>query len=848
MSFSNPEFFFLIPALLLLGWRAKSLRLHEPLRALALALCVLLLSGPRLGLGGGGLDLWVLVDRSDSTAGTQATQGREMEEILEGARGGRDRMFLIDYGLDPVRREQGDPEFQGGTHQTRTGNALDFALSQLDPERSSRLLVIGDGYSTEPLGLSAERLLRSGVPLDLRLLTEENANDVRVGSLEVPSRVIPGEAFLVEFTVLGQGSAAVPWELRRGGSTLAKGTVYLKGGSGRVRLADRLGGSGAVRYDLQLSPAKDKHAQNNQGTAWVEVAGGPRVLLLSLYKDDPLAPLLRALGMEVVQVADPKALVPADLARAKLVVLNNVPVHRISTEFLSALPFFVQEQGGGLLMAGGANSFGAGGYFSSAIDPLLPVSMELKTEHRKLATAMAIVMDRSGSMSVSAGGGLRKMDLANAGAARAIELLGTLDAVSVHAVDTTPHEIVALAEVGPNRDELLQSVRRIESMGGGIFIQEGLQAGWDELKKANTGQRHLVLFADANDSAQHPGDYAEVLKEMRAGGATVSVIGMGTEYDKDAHILQDVAEKGGGRIYFNADPNELPALFAEETVTVARSAFIEDVTRTKATASWGEIGVRTPRWLEQIDGYNLSYLRPGASQALVSADEYQAPLLAFWARGAGRVGAISFPLGGPHSESVRQWKDYGDFVQSLSRWLGGEDIPAGLALKASVEGERLNLELLHDDAWAQTVARGAPTLRLVEATPQRGVQTPRDLVWEKIEPGRFRASYPLSPGLPVRGAVRIGQYTLPFGPLSSLGSAEWSFDADRRMELEQLSQRSGGVNRLDLASVWKAPRKTHERPLAPWLLPFLAAVILAEATLTRLGISLLPTRRKGSSR
>lgn len=844
MTFSHPEFFFLIPALIVLGWRAKSLRLHEPLRALALLLSVALLAGPSLKFGGGGLDLWVLVDRSDSASGVIAAQGKEIEDILANGKGSRDRMILVDYGMDAVRRDQGDPEFRGGSHQTRTGSAIDFVLSQLDPARSSRLLVVSDGYSTEPLGLSADRLLRSGVALDHRFLVDDKEGDVRIGALELPTKVVPGEAFLIEFSIHGPGGSAVPWELRRGGSVLAKGTSTLRGDSARVRLADRLGGSGAVRYELQIRPSVDKYPQNNHSTSWVEVAGGPRALLISLYPDDPIAAILRAQGLDLIQVADPKALVPADLTRTRLVILNNVPAHRIAPEFLAALPFFVQEQGGGLLMAGGSNSFGSGAYFSSAIDPLLPVSMELKTDHRKLATAMAIVMDRSGSMNASAGGGLRKMDLADAGAARAIELLGQMDAISVHAVDTTPHEIIPLSEVGTNRDSLLESVKRIESMGAGIYIEEGLQAGWDQLKEAKNGQRHLILFADANDSAQHPGDYAKILEEMRAGGATVSVIGMGTENDKDAHILQDVAEKGGGRIYFNADPNELPAVFAQETVSVARSAFIETVTPTKATASWGEIGVRTPQWMTEVDGYNLSYLRPGASVALTSVDEYEAPLVSFWSRGAGRVAAVSFPLGGTSSARIRGWKDYGDFVQTLSRWLGGEDVPAGLALKAGIEGERLTLDLLHDDSWSEKVAQKAPTVTVSEGGVQRGPETSRSLVWEKIEPGHFRCSSSLTPGRPLRGVVRIGQYTLPFGPLTAVGSAEWAFDPDRRTELQQLSQRSGGVVRLDLASIWNAPRKSHERPLAPWLLGALILVILAEATLTRLGISLIPVRRK----
>lgn len=842
MIFSHPEFFFLLPALILLGWKFKSLRLFEPLRAIALLLCILALAGPTLKLAGGGLDLWVLVDRSESAANTLAIQGPEIEAILNKSKGLRDQLHLVDYGVDAVRREQGDPEFRGGSHQTRTGAAIEFTLAQLDPVRSSRLLVVSDGYATEPLDNAGERLLRSGVPMDHRLLIENLEDDARITALELPTRVVPGEAFLIEFRVTGAVNTSVPWELKRGGGVLAKGTLLLRDGAGHVRLADRLGGSGAVRYELQIKPARDKYPQNNHSTAWIEVAGGPRALLLSLYPDDPIAALLRAQGLDVVQVASPNTLTAVDLTRTRLVIINNIPAARIAPEFLSALPFFVQEQGGGLLMVGGHNSFGSGGYFSSAIDPLLPVSMELKTDHRKLATAMAIVMDRSGSMNASAGGGLRKMDLANAGAARAIELLGAFDAVSVHAVDTAPHEIVSLSEVAPNRDSLLDSVRRIYSMGAGIYIEEGLQAGWDQLKLAKTGQRHLILFADANDSAQHPGDYARILEEMRKEGATVSVIGMGNDTDKDAHILKDVAEKGGGRVYFNADPNELPAMFAQETVSVARSAFITEQTPTKATASWGEIGVRTPKWMQAVDSYNLSYLRPNASVALLTTDEYQAPLVAFWSRGAGRSAAVSFPLGGTSSASIRAWDGYGDFVQTLTRWLAGEDAPAGLALKTNIQGEQLSLELLHDESWTDKMAMTPPSIAIVESGIQRGQEPVRNLVWERMEPGRFRCTFTMTPGKPLRGVVRIGTHTLPFGPLSAAGASEWTFDAERKLELQQLSTRSGGQSRLDLAAIWDAPRKAHERPLNPWVLTLLGLVILAEAALTRLGISLLPRR------
>src|ERR1043166_4419606 len=198
----------------------------------------------------------------------------------------------------------------------------------------------------------------------------------------------------------------------------------------------------------------------------------------------------------------------------------------------------------------------------------------------------------------------------------------------------------------------------------------------------------MILFADANDSRQQLNDYLDAVDELRKADATVSVIGMGTESDKDADILKEVAQRGGGRIFFSADPVELPAIFAQETVSIARSAFIKEPTGTLSTPGWTEIAARPPQWLATVDGYNLSYLKDSATAALITTDEYAAPLVAMWQRGAGRAAAVSFPLGGEFSTRIRAWPGYGDFVQTLARWLAGEDAPVGLALRTDVDGER----------------------------------------------------------------------------------------------------------------------------------------------------------------
>src|SRR5690606_17311539 len=136
--------------------------------------------------------------------------------------------------------------------------------------------------------------------------------------------------------------------------------------------------------------------------------------------------------------------------------------------------------------------------------------------------------------------------LANEGAARAVELLGSMDAVSVYAVDSQAHQVAPLLNVGRSRGDLISRIRRIEPMGGGIFVYEGMKAAWGVLKNAPLGQRHLSLVSDASD-CEEPGDYVALLEEMRAAGTTVSVIGLGGRSDPDAKLLEDIASRGGGR-------------------------------------------------------------------------------------------------------------------------------------------------------------------------------------------------------------------------------------------------------------------------------------------------------------
>lgn len=99
IQFNTPEWFFLIPLLLAAGWKYRRLRLASPLRLLLQACLLLALAQPALDRGGKGMDLWILVDQSNSTAGIPAAGAEEIQAILERHKHAGDRVRLVDLSL-----------------------------------------------------------------------------------------------------------------------------------------------------------------------------------------------------------------------------------------------------------------------------------------------------------------------------------------------------------------------------------------------------------------------------------------------------------------------------------------------------------------------------------------------------------------------------------------------------------------------------------------------------------------------------------------------------------------------------------------------------------------------------
>ncbi len=848
----------LAPAWLLLAaplgwlwWRRRGPdHCHHLLHGLILAMGILALAQPRLELERRGGVLVVVADRSASLPADATERQAEIIRLLEKERGKHDRIAVVSFA-ETVHLEQmpepvrfpGFTSYQAGT-ASRLGAALELARGLVPRDRHGRILVLGDGRftDTDPLDIGLGQ--GATVPIDHRLMARATGLDPAILGIDLPTTVEPGEAFQFSAELLVPEPMAIRYRLLRDGEELGSGAADLAAGRRHLLFQDRLAVPGNARYQLEITtPPADPYPENNRADAIIAVLGA-KPLLHAGHPDSRLPVLARAGGVDLEHLA-PEAMDWSlnGLSRFRGVVLENMPAARIGHAGQDALAHFITDLGGGLMLTGGRQSFGVGGYFNSPLDELLPVSMELRREHRKLSTAVVVVLDRSGSMAAGVPGGLTKMDLANQGTAAVLGLLTDHDELGVLAVDSSAHVVVPLAKVGEERAGMARRIRAITSMGGGIFVYEGLRHAADMIAKAGAGTRHVILFADAAD-AEEPGKYQDLVARLRDIGVTLSVIGLGSERDSDAELLKDIAARGGGNIHFTAAAEELPQLFAQETLTVFRGAFVEEPT----SFAWAEdlplVAEVPPGDPPPIGGYNLCYLRPGAGLGARTLDEYQSPLLAFWQRGAGRTLAFTGEVDGTYTGDFGAWAESGPLHLSCLRWIAqrqGEG--ENWFVTAERDGSDLAVTLDLDPARERDPFRVRPRLLQLRESPIGIRRTESPFTWVGKDrlvcrvpvgdegPGHFHlvAERPDGKATIQHVASQCLPYPLEFTPETDPGRGPRT--------LARLAALTGGQERHSLDGIFREI-PPFRRPIPLWHALALAAlgILLLEVAYRRLGL------------
>src|SRR5580704_12749756 len=479
-SASSPMIWFQYPEVLLLAIPlgiaytrlSRATGVTAGLRIAILAVLVIALAGPRLNLGGKGIDVIVVADRSRSMPAAAQDNVLALIHDLERNRKAGDRVGVVTFGgKAQIEHPLSDSSSLGSYSKeilpdgSDLAEAISTSLNLVDRNRPARLLVLSDGEANGADPLSAARQAReAGVPIDFRPFERPRLGDVAVESIQLPDSVAPREPFQFTVDIYADRDAHGQVRVFRGSQQIARREMDFVTGRNRLTFRDLLEQGGMQSYRVEVDVPGDPLTENNVGSGVVFVDAGPRVLVLNNDgKEGALGRALKSAHIPVDVAAAGNALTSADaIDRYRAVVLENVPASALGRVRMERLAQFVEDLGGGFLLTGGERSFGVGGYFKSPLDSLLPVSMELRQEHRKSRVAIAIALDRSGSMAMPIGGGKTKMDLADLGTAECVRLLSPGDMVSVLAVDTVAHVIQPMGPV-EDPESICRKVLRVDS-------------------------------------------------------------------------------------------------------------------------------------------------------------------------------------------------------------------------------------------------------------------------------------------------------------------------------------------------------------------------------------------------
>ena len=362
---------------------------------------------------------------------------------------------------------------------------------------------------------------------------------------------------------------------------------------------------------------------NNRAEAFTLVQGRGRVLLVDNVGGDsglvlPQALSERQLNLDVVRPDGfPRDL--AELTRYDAVLFQNVPADRITQSQQAMLARYVNDLGGGFVMLGGPDSFGAGGWTNSVIDEqILPVDCQIPSQTILPSGAVVIVIDRSGSMGAAVdASGQTQMRLAAEAAALAIGTLYPHDLVGVVAFDSFATWVVPL-EKNDNPNATMKTVRSIRE-GGGTDILAGLDAAYRALIANTTDLRessikHVILLSDGGSG----GNFLPLINDFNRANISLSTVGVGSGHD--VKLLESLAINAGGQYHPIDDSNDLPQVFIKEVRTV-RKNLIREVNFTPQLVNTGSPVTANLGALPELQGLVLTgpQVRPADRHAAAGA-------------------------------------------------------------------------------------------------------------------------------------------------------------------------------------------------------------------------------------
>ncbi|MDD5556679.1 MAG: VWA domain-containing protein [bacterium] len=685
---------------------AVSVAAAAALRTAVLLLAVLLLAGAgvtveetRPGAVIAALDV------SDSMGEEGKAWARERAaEILEGA-GPDAQKGVIFFARGsrmnrPLSRDLPGDRFDGGlaTDATDISSAIDGAALALPSAGPRRLVVLSDG--NENLGdarAAAARAAARGIRIDCLSPPAAEGGGASLRRLDLPDEIRVGEPFTARIIAFNAGARPVPSTLavRDGGALVREWPVTLQPGTNAFELPYAVASPGVRRITASVSPVA---ADGGTSLAAPLLAvDRPRILCLAGTGEGRnfLAEVLSTREIEV-RVGGVE-LFPAsfdDLLAYDCVVLSNVPRAALGTDRMEMLRRYVRDEGGGLVMLGGADSFGPGGYRRTPVEEVLPVSMEgaVPFEREKAARlCIILVIDKSGSMGFGFG---EKMIAARRAAEELVKQLSPDDMVGIIPFDSFHTVLVPLEAVGARKAAVIDRIRMIEP-GGGTRIAGALEAALSQLAAARGRARHVILMTDGQTHDIREYDYRGLVAAYSRSEVSISTIGIGRDADRD--FLRALALGTGGEYYYVRESSTLPMIVLEDTRRVLeKSGLVEEAIRPKMGPGSEMLAGISGEQIPTLLGYVITAPKRGAEVALYTdVRGLRDPILAGWRHGLGRAVAFTSDVEARWSREMVGWGMFAKFWAQVVRWAMRERSPDLYLVRAGPAAagrERLELE------------------------------------------------------------------------------------------------------------------------------------------------------------
>ena len=647
LGFERPAWFLLLlatPALFVLLRRSLAdfssgqLALQAALRTLVLAGVAASLAGPQLRRPARALSVVALADVSDSVSDEALTFERaELSALARAAAArGDPPPRIVRFAARPEEIVSSVP---AGALLSRFpppgGGATDAALAiglgagLVDATAVARLLLLSDGLATHgDLDAAAARLGRRALPIYPLPLPAPAGGDAAVADLSAPVDVRPRVPFRVDVRVLADRPAQAHLRLDGDHGTTVddpERAIALAAGATTVSYQVRIAEPGTTILRAHVWTPADRRPENDEGVLAIATDRDPRRVLCLEGTPGAARSFSNALAAQAIisDVRPARAAATGDLGRYDLVVLADVPRAALSDGALAALESFVRG-GGGLLVAGGTQSFGPGGYLGTRLATILPLRLDVPDRQEEASLALALVIDKSGSMAGE------KLDLTKQAARATAEALPPTDQIAVVVFDSQSQPVVQLQRAA-NRQRIAGDIGRIQASGG-TNILAGLREAVEELLPARARKKHIILLSDGQSPYDEIPDLVDAASAARI---TISAIGVGDGADQT--MLKMIAERGGGRFYQTRDPASIPRIFSRETSDLDDQLIVQQPTSVRVAKRIAAFAGVDLSHAPPLGGYVVTRPRPEAELVLATGDG--APLLARWQLGLGQVSA-----------------------------------------------------------------------------------------------------------------------------------------------------------------------------------------------------------------